>query len=52
MSEKKTDSDDSKAEESVESLNPNVQTGLNSTEVKERVKRFGLNEVPEKKTKL
>jgi H+-transporting ATPase len=49
LSEKKSEFDDSKAEESVESLNPNVQTGLNSAEVEERLKRFGFNEVSEKK---
>ncbi len=49
MSEKKSESDDSKAEESVESLNPNVQGGLNSAEVEERLKQFGFNEVLEKK---
>ena len=49
MSEKKSESDDSKAEESAESLNPNVQTGLTSAEVVERLKRFGFNEVLEKR---
>lgn len=49
MSEKKSESDDSKAEESAESLNPNVQTGLTSAEVVERLKRFGFNEALEKR---
>jgi len=49
LSEKEPEPDDSKTEEPAESMTPNVQTGLSSAEVEERLKRFGFNEVLEKK---
>ena len=49
LSEKEPEPDDSRTEEPAESMNPNVPTGLSSAEVEERLKRFGFNEVLEKK---
>jgi H+-transporting ATPase len=49
LPKKESEPDDSKVEESVEPLNPNFETGLSSEEVEERLRRFGFNEVPEKK---
>ena len=49
LSEKEPEPDDSRTVEPAESMTPNVQMGLSSAEVEERLKRFGFNEVLEKK---
>lgn len=50
MPEKRSDSNDSKAEEAVDLLPPNMKMGLTSSEVEERLRQFGFNDVPEKKS--
>jgi H+-transporting ATPase len=50
LPEKRSDSNDSKAEEAVDLLPPNMKMGLTSSEVEERLRQFGFNDVPEKKS--
>jgi H+-transporting ATPase len=50
LPEKRSDPDNSKAEEAVDLLPPNMKMGLTSSEVEERLRQFGFNDVPEKKS--
>jgi len=50
LSSKEFDSAISKDGQAVNSITPEfLKTGLNSSEVQERMKQYGFNEVPEKK---
>ena len=50
MQEKGSDSGNLKADEVMRLLGANIETGLSSVEVEKRLKQYGFNEVPEKKT--
>jgi H+-transporting ATPase len=50
LQEKGSDSGSLRAEEVMRLLGANIETGLPSVEVEKRLKQYGFNEVPEKKT--